>query len=306
MDYDEEVVANLLDHLAKSSIRQYQSAWKRFQDWLPEGTQDISLPLVLKFLVHCSKKLASSSVLTIRAALALPLSEGFGLNFEHKHFAMLAKAAFRKKPPAQKVVPSWSLDNALKALARKRIKSNDKLSRFKKALFLVACASSNRASELAAIHRSRIEIRQNAALLPVRPGFLFKNQAQFHSPSLMDIPDLPGSALCPVKALKEYLADTSDSLESGLFLHPSSGKTLNAGRLAYFLAKAIDWLVPEALGKAHDTRKLSTSKAFCAGISAHQLVSAGSWRSTNTFAKRYFVPVGPKAKGSAVVARSRC
>ena len=122
----------------------------------------------------------------------------------------------------------------------------------------------------------------------------------------MDIPDLPGSALCPVKALKEYLSDTDGSSEPGLFLHPSSGKTLNAGRLAHFLAKAIDWLVPEALGKAHDTRKLSTSRAFCSGISAHQLVSAGSWRSTNTFAKRYFVPVGPKAKGSVVVARSRC
>ena len=306
LDYEEEVVTDLLGHLAKSSLRQYQSAWKRFQDWLPEATEDISLPLVLKFLVHCNRNLSSSTVLTIRAALSLPLSEGFGIDFEHKHFSMLAKAAFRKKPPAQRVVPSWSLEDALRALARKRTKSNDKLSRFRKALFLVACASSNRASELAAIDRSRVEIRQHSALLPVRPGFLFKNQAQNHTPSLMDIPDLPGSALCPVKALKEYLADTKSSTEPGLFLHPSSGKTLNAGRLAHFLAKAIDWLIPEALGKAHDTRKLSTSRAFCAGISAQQIVAAGSWRSTNTFAKRYFVPALPKAKGSAVVARSRC
>ena len=50
----------------------------------------------------------------------------------------------------------------------------------------------------------------------------------------MDIPDLPGSALRPVKALKEFLADTEGSTEPGLFLHPSSGKTLNAGRLAHF------------------------------------------------------------------------
>ena len=306
LDYEEEVVTDLLGHLAKSSLRQYQSAWKRFQDWLPEATEDISLPLVLKFLVYCNRNLSSSTVLTIRAALSLPLSEGFGIDFEHKHFSMLAKAAFRKKPPAQRVVPSWSLEDALRALARKRTKSNDKLSRFRKALFLVACASSNRASELAAIDRSRVEIRQHSALLPVRPGFLFKNQAQNHTPSLMDIPDLPGSALCPVKALKEYLADTKSSTEPGLFLHPSSGKTLNAGRLAHFLAKTIDWLIPEALGKAHDTRKLSTSRAFCAGISAQQIVAAGSWRSTNTFAKRYFVPALPKAKGSAVVARSRC
>ena len=55
-----------------------------------------------------------------------------------------------------------------------------------------------------------------------------------------------------------------------------------------------------------DTWKLSNSRAFCSVISVQQLVAAGSWRSTNTFAKRYFVPVLKKAKGSVVVARSRC
>ena len=306
LDYDEEVVSNLLSHLADSSLRQYQSAWKRFQAWLPDEAEDIDIPLVAKFLVHCHQTCSPRTVLTIRAALILPLNEGFGIDFEHKHFRMLAKAAFRKKPPAQKIVPLWSLDDALKALARKRIKASDKLGRFRKALFLVACATSNRSAELAAIDRSRAEIRQHSAVLPVRPGFIFKNQAQFHAPSLMDIPDLPGSPLCPVKALREYLADTAGSQEQGLFLHPKSGRTLNAGRLAYFLALTISWLIPDALGKAHDTRKLSTSKAFCSGITTEQLLAAGSWRSTGTFAKKYFVPVLPKAKGSVVVARSRC
>ena len=98
---------------------------------------------------------------------------------------MLAKSAFRKRPPASRVVPSWSLDDALRALARKRIPLNDKLSRFRKALFLLACASSNRAAELAAIDRGRITFRQHSAVFPVKPGFIFKNQAQFHAPSLM-------------------------------------------------------------------------------------------------------------------------
>ena len=304
--YSEEVVSDLLNHLAKSSLKQYQSAWKRFQDWLPEDETEISMPLVAKFLVHCHRKLEARTVLTIRAGLSLPLSEGFGIDFEHKHFKMLAKSAFRKRPPASRVVPSWSLDDALRALARKRIPLNDKLSRFRKALFLLACASSNRAAELAAIDRGKITFRQHSAVFPVKPGFIFKNQTQFHAPSLIDIPDLPGSSLCPVMAVKNYLADTSGSEELALFLHPVSGKALNAGRLAHHLAKAIDWLLPGAMGKAHDTRKASTSGAFCLGIPVEKIVEAGSWRSSSTFAKKYLVVNSSGQRPKAVLARTRC
>ena len=306
LSYSEEVVSDLLNHLAKSSLNQYQSAWKRFQDWLPRDETEITMPLVAKFLVYCRQNLEARTVLTIRAGLSLPLSEGFGIDFEHRHFKMLAKSAFRKKPPVAKVVPSWSLDDALLALARKRISSEDKLSRFRKALFLLACASSNRAAELAAIDRGRITFRQHSAVFPVKPGFIFKNQAQFHAPSLIDIPDLPGSSLCPVKAVKDYLADTASVKETTLFLHPKSGKALNASRLAYHLAKAIDWLLPGAMGKAHDTRKVSTSGAFCLGIPVEKIVEAGSWRSSNTFAKKYLVPSTSGSRPKAVLARTRC
>ena len=295
----------MVSHLAKSSLNQYQSAWKRFQTWLPEGTNTITRPLVADFLVHSRQNFQARTVLTIRAALALPLNEGFGIDFEHKHFRMLAKTAFRRKPPAKKIVPSWSLDDALKSLSRKRIAVSDKRSRFRKALFLLACASSNRASELAALDRTGIVFRQHSTVFPVKPGFIFKNQAQFHDPSLIDIPDLPGSSLCPIKAIKEYLADTAASREAALFLHPVSGVPLNAGRLAFHLAKTIDWLIPNALGKAHDTRKLSTTGAFCSGIPADKIVAAGSWKSSNAFARRYFVPSGAKGVRGAVLARNR-
>ena len=303
--YEEEVVSSLLEHLAASSLRQYESHWKRFQRWLPGDAADITTPLVAKFLVHCGQDFSPRTVLTIRAALALPLNEGFGINFEHNHFKILAKAAFRKKPPAPKVVPSWSLDDALHALEKKRIKISDKLYRFQKALFLTAIASSNRASELAAIDRKAIAFRQHSVVLPNKAGFLFKNQTQFHEPSLIEIPDLPSSKLCPVKALKDYLADTKNTKETSLFLHPVSGKSLNAGRLAYFLAKAIRWLVPDVKARGHDTRRISTTKAFCAGASASQIVAAGSWRSHNTFAKRYFVPEASNSKKKVVAARCR-
>ena len=74
-----------------------------------------------------------------------------------------------------------------------------------KAIFLTAVASSNRSSELAAIDRGSIELRQSSIVLPVKPGFLFKKQGQFHFPTLIEIPDSPGSPLFPVKALEDYL-----------------------------------------------------------------------------------------------------
>ena len=302
--YDEDVVEHLLKHLASSSLRQYESAWKRFQAWLPENATIINRSLVASFLVYCIQNLQPRTVLTIRAALALPLKEAFGIDFENEHFKMLAKAAFRLKPPVPKIVPSWSLDEALHSLERLRIHKSDRPSRFMKALFLLSVASANRVSELAAIDRKSITFRQHTAALPVRPGFIFKNQAQDHAPSEIEIPDLPGSNLCPVEALRAYLADTAGSKEETLFLHPKSGKPLNARTLAHFLTKAVSWLIPNSKPKGHDPRKLSTSKAFMEGVSASQIVAAGSWRSSNTFTKRYLVPLIPKG-ARAVVARAR-
>ena len=72
-------------------------------------------------------------------------------------------------------------------------------------------------------------------------------------------------------AVKNYLADTSGSEEMALFLQPVPGKVLNARRLRHHLAKSIDGLLPGAMGKAHDTRKISTSGAFCLGISVEKM-----------------------------------
>ena len=149
--YEEEVANDLISHLADASTNQYQSAWKRFQSWLPADCHTIDKALVLSYLVSCKASLAPRTILTHRAALSLPLGEAFGIDFGHKHFSMLARAAFRQNPPKPKIIPSWSLDDALLVLEEKSIPLDDKLARFNKALFLVACAASNRSDELSAI-----------------------------------------------------------------------------------------------------------------------------------------------------------
>ena len=123
---------DLISHLADASTNQYQSAWKRFQSWLPADCHTIDKALVLSYLVSCKASLAPRTILTHRAALSLPLGEAFGIDFGHKHFSMLARAAFRQNPPKPKIIPSWSLDDALRVLEEKSIPLDDKLARFNK------------------------------------------------------------------------------------------------------------------------------------------------------------------------------
>ena len=109
---------------------------------------------------------------------------------------------------------------------------------------------------------------------------------------------------CSTLALRNCLEVTKASLESSFFLHPLSGKSLNAAGISFCLAKAIDRLIPDSLGKGHDIRKLVTSHAWFRGIATNEIITAGSWKSLNTFIKRYLVHEKPT--GAAVVARNIC
>ena len=179
--------------------------------------------LVLEYLHTLSETLAPRTVLVHRNTLKLSLKEVFGVDFDHEHFSLPAKAHFRRKPPSAKIVPTWSLENALDKLKKEIFQEGDHLSTFLKALFLLAVASANRASELAAIDRSRLSFRAGAVVLPLRAGFIAKNQTSSHSLSLIEIRILPDSPLCPDAALRAFLRVTAGSKTGGLFLKPESG-----------------------------------------------------------------------------------
>ena len=300
--YSPLVAKELLNAAASSSNAQYESAWKAFVAWLPLDARTIDRPLILAYLVHLSNSLAPRTVLVHRNALRLPLELAFNVDFDHKHFSLLAKAHFKRAPPKKRIVPSWSLEDALDVLRTKCIAPDDIEHLLLKALFLTAVATANRASELAAIDRSAILFRNQNVSLGISSEFLFKNQTLDHAPSNIVIPGLDNSILCPVKAIRLYLECTGDSRESALFLHPGSGKPLNAGGVSFWLAKAISWLLPDSLGKGHDVRKLCTSLAWYRGVPAHDIVAAGSWKSLTTFIKRYLSNIRPR--GSMVIARA--
>ena len=49
--YDEKVAKDHISHLADSLTKQYQSTWKRFQNWLLADCSTIDRPLVISYLV---------------------------------------------------------------------------------------------------------------------------------------------------------------------------------------------------------------------------------------------------------------
>ena len=300
--YGPEVAQDLVNSIRRSSQRQYESAWKRFQAWLPPSETSIDRALILKYLSHLGKSLAVKTVLVHRNALRLPLEAAFDIDFSHDHFSLLTRAQFLRNPPKQKIVPSWSLEEALNNLERKTLNPVEPLTCLYKALFLLAAASANRVSELAAICRKDISFRNNSVNLGFKPDFLFKNQSLEHVPSNLEIPALENSALCPISALRDYIAITSDTSVETLFVHPKTGNALNAGGISYWLVKAISWLLPNCKALAHDVRKLSTSFAWYRGVPASEIIKAGSWKTLLTFIKKYLMPT--QEAGRFVMARS--
>ena len=277
-----------------STQRQYESAWKRFQRWLPSGPVTVDTRLVLAYLNSLSTELAPRTILVHRNALKLPLSAAFGIDLDQEVFSLLARAQFKLNPPTRRLIPSWSLDSALESLQAKDPSTFSLEELLFRTIFLVAVASGNRASELAGIDRSRIAFSSRGVSLPVREGFLFKNQTMFHAPSPISFPSLGAGddSLCPVSALREYLERSPPG--PTLFSHPSTGSPLNAGGVAFWMVKAITWLLPGSVPRAHDVRKLSLSLAYTRGLPISEIVSAGSWQSANTFIRRYLtsLPAG--------------
>ena len=293
--HGDDVADHLITAHRASTHRQAQSVWRKFQQWLPTTVSSVTRDTVLRFLIflHSDLQLSARTVVNYRATLALPLRSAFGIDFEHESFSLLTRSQFLQKPPATKKIPAWSLNVVLEAFSSFRF-SEANLSQqdlFFKTIFLVALASGNRASELAAIVRTGISLHQDMVSLPVRPSFLFKNQSLDRpNPPSISFPTLgERHTLCPWNSLRLYLRQTSPPQGSdALFLHPKTNLPLTAGRLSYWLTKSIlaaDVTATRAAG--HDIRKIAFSVAFTRGKTLKEIIESAFWHSPHVFIRKY-------------------
>ena len=290
-----KVAKQLLQVFWVSSHRQSQSVWKTFQSRLDPNVRAISSPLILEFLIFLSesKHLGPRTILNYKGCLPWPLREAFGMDLNSNDFTLLARSLFHQRPPKPKKVLRWSINTALNTYQSDRFKlqlaSQEDL--FLKTLFLTALASGNRASELAATIREGIQFDQPSITLPVAPTFLFKNQSLNNpTPPPIEFPSLPSNRdLCPASFLPKYIQDTQNLPHKGfIFIHPKTKAPLKAGRLSYWLARAIETGDPVG-GSVHDLRKVGFSCAFARGQDLTKIIKNISWQSSNVFIRAYLV-----------------
>ena len=208
-------VANSLVHtLRKSSINQAETAWRAFKEWLPDNLTVLRKRHILEFLVFLqdNKKLSPRTILGYRHSLSIPFKEAFEINFADRDFSQLAKAQFHLSPPTQRKLPKWSLNHVLETLRTPRFRNSTASLEdlFLKTIFLVAVASGNRCSELAACTREGISFDSNTVTIPTKEGFLFKNQTLDRTPPPVTFPSMATKhQLCPAFPLSTYLTKSA-------------------------------------------------------------------------------------------------
>ena len=300
----EAPVALALSNAHRGSTRdQYEHCWKDFQRWLTSNpSKPIAKGPVLLYLTQLAQTrgLSPKTVLVYRNALKLPLLHGFNINTSDREFSLLARSQFLQNPPPKKLIPAWNPNKVLSMLEQPEFLNHRATPHrlLMKTLFLVALATGNRVSEIAAFTRvgSKILPGSKKAIIAVRPGFLYKNQTLDRSPpnivikALLD-QNLSPNRLCPVDSLRCWLALSDTWGVDAIFANPKSHKKMNRGAVSQLLVTTINRSQPGVLAKAHDVRKVSATFAWARGVPPHQIIQTMFWKSTSVFLDKYLVPL---------------
>ena len=296
-----------------SSVRQYESCWRRFQDYLQRhGIESVSASTVLDFLTWLadSTNRAPATVSTHYAALADPLRFGLGIRVPQRALSLLLKGISSSREPRRQPVLSWSLHRVLQYLTFEGITMGEEHF-LQRAVFLLALATGYRASQLAAVTRhpsfSKLEEDFSALTLAPSPTFLAKNEQADDMLGPITIPSfLEGGRphpLCPVRAFKEYVERTEGVSEDHLFYNSKSRNPLPPRSLARLLCRVIENADPGQAPHAHSIRGLAASLAFLRTHSVEQVQGLGGWASATSFRTRYLYhsvsPVSCVAMGTA-------
>ena len=188
-----------------------------------------------------------------------------------------------------------------------------------KVLFLVSLATARRVGELQAVSRE-VSFSGSDAYLSYLPEFRAKTESavnplprSFCVRPLKDfVGDLPDELLlCPVRALRSYLARTSSLAPRPrtLFVSPrSASRSLSKNALSFFLRDVISRAYSSSSSsaassgpsssasapsssRAHSVRGVATSWAFVRNAFLLSILAAASWSSSSVFTSFYLSDV---------------
>ena len=135
----------------------------------------------------------------------------------------------------------------------------------------------------------------NSITLPVMPRFLFKIQTAHRCPPPISFPSLPNSRICQVATIRAYLHRSATwDHNDFVFINPESHTSMVAGRLNYWLVKAI--ATPDVQGsvvRAHDVRKFAFSINWVRRADLTYILHHGFWASAHPLLSTYLQHVSP-------------
>ena len=286
-----------------SSLRQYESCWKRFQAYLRMvAVERVSEDTVLSFLAWLGNTTnrASATVASHHSALAAPLKFSLGITVRPRALELLLKGLKARRPPATRAAPEWSLHKVLQYLQATSSQPSPAQA-LQRAAFLLALATGFRASQLAALTRyprfSHLTDRGTTLVLAPSPTFLAKNETADNLIAPIRIPSLHRDCgphlLCPVSAFKDYIEATPGADSAHLVYNSATNRPLSARALAALLCRIINLRDPGTAPRAHAIRGLAASLAFLRTHSVTRIQDLGGWASTVSFRRKYLIHTVP-------------
>ena len=274
----------------------------------------------MDFLIHLQrdKGFSLSALKGYRSAINSVLAlKGTDLA-ESRELTMLFRSFAKSCPTADLRPLAWDVAlvrNSLAVAPYEPLKDAEERLLAHKTLFLLALASAKRVGELHALsHRVSHSVGWKEVSFSFVPGFVAKTQDQssldprfesFTIPALPKSRDSPnGRLLCPVRAVKYYLARTAQHRPRCKRLFVASGRTkeISKNTVSFWLRRVIS-LAYQLSGKplptpsplAWETHGITPSLLFKKNYAVSQVLKAGTWRRHTTFTRQYLRDLSHKS-----------
>ena len=171
-----------------------------------------------------------------------------------------------------------------------------------------------RVSEFSSLLRGKRFIvfspRMRSVTITPNASMLAKNESPMNRRSPVTISaflkrDGSHHALCPVKALSQYMTLTRKyDNRQYLFLNPETGSRYDSGRVRWIIRKLIRRTQPGVYSRFHDLRKFSCWKAFWAKMSLSNIRNIGYWRSNSALVRSYLQGSTPPENSFVAMGRA--
>lgn len=312
-------VASAISRAHRQSTRSlYDDKWLSFENFCKDAGRDplsVDPQFVANFLLHLRQKrhLKGGTISTYLSALNSVLAVKSDRKFSKVPELVALLKSFKLEDQKLKFrPPAWDLNVVLRYLRGAPFEplseaSFQDLSR--KTAFLLSFATAARVSELHALDVTRVRFEQSrkgSVHLGLLWNFVAKNQLPGQPGRTFTIPplskivsssDAEELALCPVRALREYIDRSAPKrgTRKRLFIpfSPSAKGEVTRNTLSLWLRTVIlaaydaAGLPHPVASNPHEIRALASTMALHRNCSVPAIMEGCFWRSTTVFASHY-------------------